>query len=68
MADTTAKRWEYETVRPPRNPTMQEASDPEEVLNEFGSDGWELIGTIDYSGGGTKFLVFKRPVDEERDE
>lgn len=68
MADTTAKRWEYETVRPPRNPTMQEASDPKEVLNEFGRDGWELIDTIDYSGGGTKFLVFKRPVDEGRDE
>ncbi|ELY54766.1 DUF4177 domain-containing protein [Natronolimnohabitans innermongolicus] len=68
MADTTVTQWEYETARPPRDPTMEEASDPEDLLNEYGSDGWELIDTIDYSGGGTKYLVFRRPVDEGRDE
>ncbi|SEH17415.1 protein of unknown function [Natronorubrum sediminis] len=67
MADSTATRWEYETVRPPRDPTMEEAADPEKELNEMAADGWELVDTIDYSGGGTKFLVFKRPADEGDD-
>lgn len=52
--------WEYKTVRPARGPTMKEASDPETVLNELGADGWEFTGTIDYVGGGTKYLIFKR--------
>lgn len=43
---------------------MKEASDPTDALNELGAEGWELADTIDYTGGGTKFLVLKRPVDE----
>lgn len=57
-----ATDWEYETVRPPRDETKKEAEDPREVLNELGADGWEFVETIDYDGGGTKFLVFKRPL------
>lgn len=53
--------WEYETVRPVREATMEEASDPEELLNEYGREGWELVSTIEYTGGGTKYLVSKRP-------
>ncbi|WP_276255281.1 DUF4177 domain-containing protein [Halomontanus rarus] len=61
MTSGSVTAWEYETVRPPRDSTMEEADDPKDVLNDLGSDGWELVDTIDYSGGGTKFLVFKRP-------
>jgi hypothetical protein len=32
------------------------------MLNELAADGWELDETIDYVGGGTKLLVFRRPV------
>jgi hypothetical protein len=55
--------WEYETLRPPREATKHEATDPKEQLNELGREGWELVTTVDYSGGGTKFLVFRRPAD-----
>ncbi|MCU4925672.1 DUF4177 domain-containing protein [Halobacteria archaeon AArc-dxtr1] len=67
---TTSRRsvWEYETVRPPREATMEEASDPEELLNEYGREGWELVSTIEYTGGGTKYLVFKRPADGNTNE
>ncbi len=66
---TTAREtWEYETVRPPREATMEEASDPEELLNEYGREGWELVSTIEYTGGGTKYLVFKRPAGDDSDE
>lgn len=58
MSDTA---WEYETLRPPRESTQKEATDPKQALDELGADGWELIDTIDYVGGGTKFLVLKRP-------
>jgi len=62
MSGTRAIHWEYETVRPPRDETKKEAEDPKGVLNELGADGWELVETVEYDGGGTKYLVFKRPV------
>ncbi len=40
---------------------MKEASDPTAELNDLGQDGWELVTTIDYEDGGTKYLVMKRP-------
>jgi hypothetical protein len=64
-SDPTA--WEYETLKPPRGVTQKEASDPKTELNELGADGWELVDTIEYVGGGTKFLVLKRPADAEGD-
>ncbi|MDG5821608.1 DUF4177 domain-containing protein [Natronococcus sp. A-GB7] len=60
--------WKYETVRPPREATMEEASDPKELLNEYGQEGWEFVSTIEYTGGGTKYLVFKQPADGGGDE
>lgn len=60
-----AAQWEYKTVEPPRDSTMEEASDPKELLNEYGGEGWELADTITYSGGGTKFLAFKRPLNQK---
>ncbi|WP_254534772.1 DUF4177 domain-containing protein [Halomarina litorea] len=59
------QRWEYETLRPDREATMHEAADPKTELNELGADGWELVTTVEYSGGGTKYLVLKRPVDDD---
>lgn len=56
-------RWEYETIRPPRDETKKEAEDPQEKLNELGAEGWELVSTIEYEGGGTKYLVCKRPAE-----
>ncbi|MFD1588245.1 DUF4177 domain-containing protein [Halorientalis brevis] len=61
MPESEATRWEYETLRPPRDETRKEADDPKAELNRLGSDGWELVETIEYEGGGTKYLVFKRP-------
>lgn len=58
-----ATRWEYETLRPPREETKKEASDPSAALNDRGEEGWELVETVDYVGGGTKLLVLKRPAD-----
>ncbi len=57
--------WEYETHRPRRESTKKESVDPKEALNELGAEGWELVDTIDYAGGGTKYLVLKRPVRTE---
>lgn len=54
-------KWEYETVRPPREATKKESDDPKTRMNELGAEGWELAGTVEYVGGGTKFLLFKRP-------
>ncbi|WP_262175401.1 hypothetical protein [Haloarcula laminariae] len=61
MTDTPATEWEYETLRPARDATKKEATDPKARLNELGAAGWELAGTISYEGGGTKYLVLKRP-------
>ncbi|WP_132059163.1 hypothetical protein [Halorussus amylolyticus] len=56
-----SRKWEYETLRPNRDSTMKEATDPKSQLNELGREGWELADTVDYVGGGTKFFVLKRP-------
>ena len=61
MSHTDVRRWEYRTLRPPRDETKKEAKDPQAELNAYGDDGWELVETIEYTSGGTKFLVFKRP-------
>ncbi|SEO46417.1 hypothetical protein SAMN04487948_102540 [Halogranum amylolyticum] len=58
---TEDTRWEYRTLQPPKGPTHKEAADPAAELNELGDAGWEFVDTIEYVGGGTKFLVFKRP-------
>lgn len=68
METTRQSTWEYRTVRPPREATMKEATDPTEQLNDLGADGWELVTTIEYTGGGTKYLVFKRPRNGDGDE
>jgi len=62
MSHSDMCQWEYKTIRPPRDETKKEATDSEAALNDHGAGGWELVATIDYTGGGTKFLVFKRPV------
>lgn len=62
MAETVpTQRWEYRTVKPPRGATKKEVEDPEATFDELGADGWEFVATLDYVGGGTKYLVFKRP-------
>ncbi|UPV73670.1 hypothetical protein M0R89_14120 [Halorussus limi] len=61
MSADTPRRWEYRVVRPPREPSQKEARDPSSALAEAAAEGWELDETIDYVGGGTKFLVFRRP-------
>lgn len=61
MPESDATRWEYETLRPPRDETKKEADDPKAALNQLGAEGWEFVETIDYEGGGTKYLVFRRP-------
>lgn len=60
----TSEQWEYETLQPPRGSTKKESVDPKAALNELGKEGWELVDTVDYVGGGTKFLVLKRRVEE----
>jgi hypothetical protein len=61
-SENSEKRWEYETLRPPRDETKKEASDPKDAINDLAADGWRLVETVDYTSGGTKFLVFERPV------
>lgn len=46
-------QWKYEIVEPPRDSTMEETSDPKDLLNEYGREDWELVDTITYSGGST---------------
>lgn len=63
MTPSRNRRWEYRTLRPPRGETKKESEDPEAALNDCAAEGWELVETIDYTGGGTKFLVLARPVE-----
>ncbi|WP_049901920.1 DUF4177 domain-containing protein [Halococcus agarilyticus] len=60
-------QWEYETLRPPRGETRKESEDPKDELNDLAAEGWRLVDTIDYTGGGTKFIVFERPAGSSDD-
>lgn len=55
------QRWEYEVLRPPRDETKKEAANPKAAINELAAEGWRLVETIDYTSGGTKYIVFERP-------
>lgn len=68
MTGSDPTRWEYETLRPPRDETRKEARDPKAELNRLGLEGWELAGTVEYEGGGTKYLLFKRPARVNGDD
>lgn len=59
--ESRGQQWEYETLRVPRGETKKEAEDPKQELNDLAAEGWRLVDTIDYTGGGTKYLVFERP-------
>lgn len=66
-SESADSNWEYTTLRPPRGDTKKEAEDPTTAMNELAAEGWRLIETIDYTGGGTKFLVFERPASSAAD-
>ena len=71
MTDAEATRWEDETVRPPRDETKKEATEPTDRLNERATEGWRVVETVEYTGGGTKFFLMERPAqppDEADDE
>lgn len=68
MQRRATEQWEYHTIRPPRGSTKKESIDPIHDLNDLGEDGWELVSTIEYVGGGTKYLVFKRPKTGDTDD
>lgn len=60
----SAQQWEYKVIDVSQSWSplkgMQTRS-PEELLNELGSDGWELVDTLSEGGGNTQSLVLKRP-------
>ena len=66
--DQESDRWEYETLRPPRGETMKESEDPTVEINELAAERWRLVDTIDYTGGGTKYIVFERPVRSDAND
>ncbi|WP_226041423.1 DUF4177 domain-containing protein [Natrinema sp. DC36] len=65
MGTETHQQWEYKTLEPPKGLTKRETVDPTDELNRLGAEGWELAETISYDRGGTKLLLFKRPVSHE---
>lgn len=63
MKQRQISRWEYETIRPPREATRKQATDPKAQLNELGAEDWELVERIEYVSGGTVYLLFKCPIN-----
>ena len=65
MSANGTVRWEYRSIEPPRDSAKKEAEDPTADLNELGEEGWELCESITYTGGGTKYLILKRPASAD---
>jgi hypothetical protein len=66
--NSAERRWEYEVLRPPRDETKKEAANPKSAINDLAADGWRLVETIDYTTGGTKYLVFERPNSDDAED
>ncbi|WP_293030108.1 DUF4177 domain-containing protein [Natronococcus sp.] len=64
MSSDRSPRWEYKAVEPPTELTKRESANPEKRLNQLGADGWRLVETVSYDGGGTKFLLFERRLED----
>ena len=56
--------WEYKAVEPPTELTKRESANPEQRLNELAAEGWRLVETVSYDGGGTKYLIFERSLED----
>ncbi|WP_198667862.1 hypothetical protein [Saliphagus sp. LR7] len=56
---------EYRAIEPPTELTKRESANPEARMTELGREGWRLVETVSYDGGGTKFLIFERSVGDE---
>lgn len=65
----TGQKWEYEVVPVDPAGVVEGRLGLEGRLNELGSDGWELAGTVPLGQapgvGGVVMLVMKRPLTEE---
>ena len=57
--------WEYEILRPPRDETKKESANPKTEINELAAESRRLVETINYSSGGTKYIVFERPRSDD---
>ena len=59
-------RWEYKIINI-RSENYRLDPNAVDKLNDFGDDGWELVGltSVNFKSGATDniALVFKRPVD-----
>ncbi|TYL38916.1 hypothetical protein CV102_10445 [Natronococcus pandeyae] len=64
MDRESSPHWEYKVIEPPSELTKRESSNPERRLNELAADGWRLVETVSYDGGGTKFLIFERSLED----
>ena len=64
MDSESSQNWEYKVIEPPSELTKRESSNPERRLNELAADGWRLVETVSYDGGGTKFLIFERSLED----
>ncbi|MFC4437903.1 MULTISPECIES: DUF4177 domain-containing protein [Natrialbaceae] len=64
MDSEPSANWEYKVIEPPSELTKRESSNPERRLNELAADGWRLVETVSYDGGGTKFLIFERSLED----
>ena len=58
-------KWEYKMIEPSKGLTKREAINSESKLNELGAEGWRLVDTVSYDGGGTKMFVLERQMNPE---
>jgi hypothetical protein len=54
------KKWEYKIVRTLRDDYNRNGL--EELFNQLGSSGWELVGYVMNDGTNGRFVGFKRKV------
>lgn len=60
--------WDYKVVEIPSKMggfLSTKKKDPEDKLNKWGRQGWELVESLNEDGGKTQALIFKRPLNHQ---
>lgn len=64
-------KWEYKSIELENNINLKDSSKLQEELNNYGSQGWELVGVMEVPREGSGWLpklnsdliVFKRALE-----
>ncbi|WP_291582705.1 DUF4177 domain-containing protein [Clostridium sp. UBA6640] len=64
-------KWEYKVIKIEEFQSLKDSTQLQQTLNNYGSEGWELIGILQQKDGGgwvskphTDMVTFKKQIED----